>query len=296
MNGGDIYTLSRILGHSSVIVTEKEYLDLNTNDLGSDHITHLKNDEFNKYIYLFIASITNRLSGKYNFNGEINDRRILREKIILPIDDNNEPNLDFINKYMRKLEENKKNSYISFATNKLKDLKYVNIQKLEEKEWKEVCINDLFSVKIGKAIDGNKVDRVSGETPYINRKETSNGLDGFIDYDESKLAKDFPVITIGNETAAPFVQSFQFFTGTKVNILTPKTDMSEGVLLFIATCLKQKKSKFNYSFTINSTRLKKQTFLLPVNKNDKPDYEYMGKYVDNIRYVKYTDYILYCSK
>ena len=33
MNGGDIYTLSRILGHSSVTVTEKEYLDLNTNDL-----------------------------------------------------------------------------------------------------------------------------------------------------------------------------------------------------------------------------------------------------------------------
>lgn len=33
MSGGDIYTLSRILGHSSVQVTEKAYLDLDTNDL-----------------------------------------------------------------------------------------------------------------------------------------------------------------------------------------------------------------------------------------------------------------------
>ena len=33
MNGGDIYTLSRILGHSSVTVTEKAYLDLDNNDL-----------------------------------------------------------------------------------------------------------------------------------------------------------------------------------------------------------------------------------------------------------------------
>ena len=33
MNGGDIYTLSRILGHSSVIVTEQAYLDLSENDL-----------------------------------------------------------------------------------------------------------------------------------------------------------------------------------------------------------------------------------------------------------------------
>lgn len=33
MEGGDIYTLSRILGHSNVQVTEKAYLDLDTNDL-----------------------------------------------------------------------------------------------------------------------------------------------------------------------------------------------------------------------------------------------------------------------
>lgn len=33
MNGGDIYTLSRILGHSSVKVTEQAYLDLDENDL-----------------------------------------------------------------------------------------------------------------------------------------------------------------------------------------------------------------------------------------------------------------------
>ena len=35
MNGGDIYTLSRILGHSSVTVTEQAYLDVNEDDLRS---------------------------------------------------------------------------------------------------------------------------------------------------------------------------------------------------------------------------------------------------------------------
>lgn len=33
MNGGDIYTLSKILGHSSVKITEQAYLDLTTQDL-----------------------------------------------------------------------------------------------------------------------------------------------------------------------------------------------------------------------------------------------------------------------
>ena len=33
MSGMDIYTLSRILGHSSVTVTEKAYLDIHDHDL-----------------------------------------------------------------------------------------------------------------------------------------------------------------------------------------------------------------------------------------------------------------------
>lgn len=37
MQGGDIYTLSRILGHSSVTVTEKAYLDLTDEDIGKTY-------------------------------------------------------------------------------------------------------------------------------------------------------------------------------------------------------------------------------------------------------------------
>lgn len=40
LNGGDIYTLSRILGHSSVEVTEKAYLDLDTSDLKAQYVNH----------------------------------------------------------------------------------------------------------------------------------------------------------------------------------------------------------------------------------------------------------------
>ena len=45
MSGMDIYTLSRILGHSSVMVTEQAYLDLTDNDLGKryQHFSPLNN-------------------------------------------------------------------------------------------------------------------------------------------------------------------------------------------------------------------------------------------------------------
>ena len=40
MNGGDIYILSKILGHSSVQVSEQCYLDLKTEDLRKQYQKH----------------------------------------------------------------------------------------------------------------------------------------------------------------------------------------------------------------------------------------------------------------
>ncbi len=150
---------------------------------------------------------------------------------------------------------------------------------LKNREWKEFVIADMFNSKIGKSIDGNKVDKNIGKTAYITRKESNNGLDGFIDFDEEYLNIDRPVITIGNETAEPFVQNFPFFTGTKVNILIPKLKLSENTLLFITRSLRMHKSKYSYSFTINSTRLKKQILLLPVTLKGEPDYLFMEAYM-----------------
>jgi hypothetical protein len=168
--------------------------------------------------------------------------------------------------------------------------------KLENRKWKEFVIQDLFDIKIGKNVDGNKVDKESGRTAYITRKEVNNALDGFIDFDDKYLNRDFPVITIGNETAEPFVQNGQFYTGTKVNILKPKKKTSSLALFFIARTLKQHKSKYSYSYTINSTRLKRQIILLPVNSKGEPDYDFMEEYIRQLEYEKQKEYQVYIQK
>ncbi|MBR0060520.1 MAG: N-6 DNA methylase, partial [Selenomonadaceae bacterium] len=147
------------------------------------------------------------------------------------------------------------------------------------KRWKAFLIGDLFNVKIGKPVIGNTVDKISGHYAYVTRKESNNGVDGFIDYDENFLNVDFPVITVGAETAMPFVQNFPFFTGVKVNILSPKKSLSRFTLMFIAQSIKMQREKFTYAFALISSRLKKLRIFLPVTDNDTPDYEYMENYV-----------------
>ena len=164
---------------------------------------------------------------------------------------------------------------------------------MDKVEWKEFSVGELFDIKIGKNIDGNKVDRVNGGTAYITRKENTNGLDGFVNYDSEFLNSIYPVITIGNETAEPYVQDFPFFTGTKVNILLPKFKMDTSILKYIATSLRQHKGKYSYSFTINSTRLKKQNILLPADKNGNPNFQYMSDFVKKLELDKVQEVLEY---
>ena len=73
--------------------------------VASDHITHLKNIDFTPYQYLFISTMLNRLSEKYNFNREINDARISREKVLLPTDENGNPDYSFMEKFIISIME-----------------------------------------------------------------------------------------------------------------------------------------------------------------------------------------------
>ena len=72
--------------------------------IASDHVTSLKLKDGNKYIYLFLTSITRRLKEKYSFNREISDGRIIREKILLPIDSLGNPNWKFMESYIKSIE------------------------------------------------------------------------------------------------------------------------------------------------------------------------------------------------
>ena len=239
---------------------------------------------------MFIAQCFRQQKSKYSYGYAASASRLKSQKIKLPVNASGQPDYDFMNDYMREREQVLLSEYIAAVKARIRARKVANLS-LDGRQWAGFTIDELFTVKIGKAIDGNKVDKVSGTTPYITRKEINNGLDGFIDHDISLLNTSRPVITIGNETAEPFVQDYPFYTGTKVNILTPKISVTRHALQFIVICLKKHKDKYSYAFTINSTRLKKQVIQLPVNANGLPDWEFMTQYMQAIEDKLYFQYL-----
>ena len=56
-------------------------------------------------VYKFISVILGRMKEKYSFNREINDTRIKREKILLPIDKDGNPNWFYMENFIKNIEQ-----------------------------------------------------------------------------------------------------------------------------------------------------------------------------------------------
>lgn len=257
--------------------------------VASDHVTALKNPDFDEYVYKFLASLVSRLGEKYSFNREISDKRIQREQLLLPATNEGEPDWEFMAEYMREQEKIMLEKVLSYFKKRLLD-NSLTLNAIPDTKWGGVELADLFKITIGKNLDGNKIDRKHGSTPYITRKESTNGIDGFTTgHDEKFLWTEVPSITIGNETAKPFIQSHEFYTGTKVNILTPKRTFSLAVLKFLARCIESGKDRYSYSYTANSTRLAKQRIIVPLTSEGKLNINYMEAEIVRIE----NDFLVY---
>ena len=69
--------------------------------VASDHVTALSSSQLNKYHYLFLSAQLDKFSEKYSFNREINDERIRREKILLPVTNDGKPDFKFMEEFTK---------------------------------------------------------------------------------------------------------------------------------------------------------------------------------------------------
>lgn len=82
--------------------------------VASDHVTALIKDGASEPLYLGLSLLAGRIGEKYNFNREINDARISRERIMLPGDDEGNPDYDYIEQYAKNMMIKKYRQYLAY--------------------------------------------------------------------------------------------------------------------------------------------------------------------------------------
>lgn len=259
------------------------------NVVASDHVTKLENENFNKHIYLFLATMVSRLNEKYSFNREINDQRIKKEKILLPINSKGKPDYVFMESYMKQKETElleKYENYVSLSE------QIINVNS--EVEWKEFVIGEIFNIySTSSGIDKNKLTGKTGLLPYITRTDRNNGYDTFIGEQPKYSADKGNVITIGLDTQTVFYQKTAFYTGQNIQILE-FDELNKYNAKFIIALLKKQMTKFNWGGNgATLTRLKKTKIMLPKNDQGNPDFVYMENYMKALETEKLKQYLHY---
>ena len=264
---------------------------------------YINDEHFNKYVCLFLVTILNNNIGKkFGYSRGLTASRLKREKILLPVNENNEPDYEFMEEYIQQKYKTGEINVIDRINEKLEKLDFVEIEDLSEKEWSDFYIHDIFdNVQRGKRLI--KANFMNGEMPYVSSTGEFNGLDNYIGNNE-KVRIFNNCITLANSgsVGSTFYHPYSFIASDHVTHLKNEK-FDKYTYLFLASVIKRIGEKYNFNREIIDTRLKREIIVLPITKEGVPDYSYMRQYMINqeinvlkkyLNYVQnqfYSDYI-----
>lgn len=90
--------------------------------VASDHVTHLKRKYASKYLYLFLAAMLEKQKSNFNFNREINDARIQKLHVMLPVTNDSTPDYGYMEQYAKNMMLKKYKQYLAFLDVKAKEI------------------------------------------------------------------------------------------------------------------------------------------------------------------------------
>jgi len=242
-----------------------------------DHIAILKPKNFtlNRYIALFIKSVWRKNAYKYDYGRPATITNIKKTCLLLPVDKNNEPDWQYMENYIKELEKQ-----IEFKPIKTKKLQKLPI---DMSDWKEFCFVDkkLWSkITHGKRLI--KADRVNGETPYYSASEYNNSMTSSI---SNPLFTEQNCIVYSTFGTAFWVEGE--FTASDEIYAFYNSKLNKYNALFITTIMRQNQYKFKFGRKAFSNKFKNEIIMLPVDKNNEPDWQYMENYIKSLPYVEY---------
>lgn len=249
--------------------------------VASDHVTQLKREGLDKYAYLFMLPLINRLSEKYSFNREINDNRIKREKLILPATQTGEIDFAFMSSFMKEIEQDILNTTLKVFKNR----ESVNKCKQGGVIWKNFLIRDLFPILVpGKSKGLNHIEKVQNGISYLGATNQNNGVLCFVTANKDLVQKGNCIAFIrnGEGSMGYSVYKAEDFIATSDMTLGYNENLNKYIGTFITTVADRIRGKYNFGYKRSATRLVKEVLTLPVDKNGQPYWEYMENYMRNI--------------
>jgi hypothetical protein len=234
---------------------------------------------------------------KYSYNQMCSQKRLTRQKVMLPVTNSSKPDYDYMAQYASEMREGLLMRYKNYVAGQLSQLEYKDIPVLNEKEWSEFRLGDLFEVSRPKA--RNKDDYEVGDVPFVASGAMNNGVMKCCSIKPDERLDRGNCITVSPVDGSSFYQPMDFLgrggAGSSILILrNNRLNLFRGE--FMARMIQQTCSKYNYGHMENKDSIKRERVMLPVTDSGEPDYAYMEQYAKNMMLRKYQQYLTFLKQ
>lgn len=197
--------------------------------------------------------------------------------IFLPIDAIGDPDWQYMENYMKSIETKVCNSLSN-----LQSTQEMRCIKVDVSTWKNFPIGQLFKVVKGSRL--TKANMKEGSIRYIGASSFENGITQYISNAEHiHKGNTLTVCYNGSDIGRTFYQNEPFWATDDVNVLYPKFEINENIALFIAPIIKAVGGTHEYDDKWKKEDMEKENILLPCTTSGAPDFEYMEKYIQNLK-------------
>jgi len=239
----------------------------------------------NKYTGQFLVSAIKSSLRQISYADQISSTVLSDLTIKLPASSNNQPDWMFMEKYMQKIEGMAKEGIgliiRAIGSKRRKDL--------DTSSWKRFHLYDdeLFTIDSGTKLDKVKMKNSNPTINFVGRSNANNGVTDFIDEIDGLKPYSAGCMTVslgGEYLGSCFIQHKPFYTSQNVNVLIPKHEMSDYCKQFISTMIFREGRQRYKAFIDELNRHMKTDFsiLLPVTLENRPDWDFMEKYMRTI--------------
>lgn len=251
-----------------------------------------KDGEKSEAVRLFFVTAINKLQILFKEYLTNATDKLPELSIMLPVKDDDSIDYNYMEQCIRELEEERireLSAYLSISglenyiltPSELNTLKSFNENKINYKTFKlgegKQRLFDISSPK--KRFNANTVT-FGGKYPYVVRSSLNNGIRGYITQDECYL-NDANTISFGQDTATIFYQEKPYFTGDKIKVMKYRDcELYPELACYLITVMRKAFKNFAWGqSSFNETVLKNVEVSLPINKDEKIDYDFISTFI-----------------
>lgn len=258
----------------------------------------LRDHEMNEDEALFLAQMIRQQGDCFIYARKWRPSRMVSSQFLLPVDSAGNPDYAYMAEYVQQKRAAMLDKYHKYVEARIAELgELVEIPMLDEKEWDEFFIGDLFEVSRPKS--RNKDDYDFGNTPFVASGALNNGVMKCCDAKQDEQLDAGNCITVSPVDGSTFYQPMDFLGrgGAGSSILMLRSDWLNLYLgQFIARTVRQTCSKYTYGHMGNKDSIKRERIMLPIDDSGEPDYEYMEQYAKNMMLRKYKQYLEFVNR